>query len=177
MQRLLALGRPEPKGRSTIDLNRLVRETVEIVKGQFAAREGKHVEIVVCLGEELPTFTGKTKALQTALLALLLNAYDAIEDAGKITVSTGCSNGEVFVCVEDDGSGIPEDIMPRIFEPFFSTKDPTTAPGGNGMGLTEAAKIVGQHGGSIRVRSVAGRGSTFTVAIPARRRGAEPQNA
>ena len=166
MQRLLALGRPEPRGRSTIDLNRLVSESVEVVRGQFAGRQGKRVEMLVSLGEGLPSFTGKTKALQTALLALLLNAYDAIEDAGEIRVSTGRGEDEVFVVVEDDGCGIPEELMARIFEPFFTTKDPTTMPGASGLGLTEAARIVAQHEGSIKAWSAPGRGSRFTVSIP-----------
>jgi signal transduction histidine kinase len=166
MQRLLALGRPEPRGRSTIDLNRLVSESVEVVRGQFAGRQGTRVEMLVSLGEGLPSFTGKTKALQTALLALLLNAYDAIEDAGEIRVSTGRGEDEVFVAVEDDGCGIPEELMTRIFEPFFTTKDPTTMPGASGLGLTEAARIVAQHEGSIKAWSAPGRGSRFTVSIP-----------
>jgi signal transduction histidine kinase len=98
------------------------------------------------------------------LLNLVINARDAMNGVGAIVVSTGLDDaGRVAIEVADTGCGIPEEHLPKIFEPFFSTKGVQ----GNGLGLAAVRSIVEEHGGAIRVDSEAGRGAIFTIFLPA----------
>jgi two-component system NtrC family sensor kinase len=101
--------------------------------------------------------------LNQVVMNLIANAIDAIEDRGKIVISTRAHNGQVMVSVRDTGSGIPEAIQNRIFDPFFTTKP---VGRGTGLGLAISYQIVQAHGGAIEVRSRAGHGAEFTVCIP-----------
>ncbi|HVP70327.1 MAG TPA: ATP-binding protein, partial [Gemmatimonadaceae bacterium] len=97
------------------------------------------------------------------LVALLLNAADAMQGAGAVLVRTARSGNEALLEVQDRGSGIaPQDIA-RLFEPFYTTKPPGR---GTGLGLAICYGIVRDHGGRIEVESAVGRGSTFRVRLP-----------
>lgn len=96
---------------------------------------------------------------------ILLNAAQAIESSGEITIRTGQSENIVWVEISDTGCGIPADILPRIFEPFFTTK---SVGKGAGMGLATAYGIIKTHGGRIDVISQPGQGTTFVVRLPIR---------
>ena len=99
-------------------------------------------------------------------MALMLNALDAMEQGGQLTVRTGPSPGrpdEVVVEVEDTGVGIPRADQTKIFEPFYTTKPPGR---GTGLGLSICYGIVADHGGRIEVDSAPGRGATFRVYLP-----------
>lgn len=113
-------------------------------------------DAVVCDGDQIVQ----------ALLALLINACEAMPEGGQLTVGTRESRprrGYVELTVSDNGVGIPIAIQPRIFDPFFSTKAETK---GVGLGLAVVYGIVRRHGGTIRVDSAPGRGATFTIDIP-----------
>ena len=92
------------------------------------------------------------------------NAADAVSanGGGKVTLRTRRDGSRIAIEVEDDGVGIAADVLPRLFDPFFSTKD-----GGSGLGLALTQQIIHDHGGSIDVASTVGRGTTFTVRVPA----------
>ncbi len=94
---------------------------------------------------------------------LLLNGLDAVGDRGRIEVETAATADTVQVRVSDDGAGIPEENLGRIFEPFFSTKEPGK---GTGLGLSVALGIVEAHGGTLLVRSRPGDGATFIMSLP-----------
>ncbi len=105
------------------------------------------------------------------LLNLFLNAADAMPDGGTISVATSVIGGSrlgmpnvrsVQLQVRDNGLGIPEEDLPHIFEPFFSTKGKKSS----GLGLWVSSGIVQAHGGALQVRSVPGRGTTFTIVLP-----------
>ena len=114
-------------------------------------------------GEKLPQVVCNPQQLGQVFLNLLVNASQAIPDHGTITVKTYSESGWIKVAVSDTGAGIPEEIKNKIFEPFFTTKD---ASKGTGLGLSICADIVKNHGGTISAESQAGRGTTFTVALP-----------
>jgi two-component system NtrC family sensor kinase len=95
---------------------------------------------------------------------LLVNAGQAIAESGTITIRTRAEGGRVLVSVSDTGMGIPAENLKKIFDPFFTTKP---VGKGTGLGLHLAFGIVHEHGGEIRVDSALGRGSTFTVVLPA----------
>jgi len=130
---------------------------------------GIHVESDV--SKDLPPVRADDKLLKRALSNLIKNAVEAMPEGGTIFVSARVSHGadpeflmsdSVHIQIRDTGNGIPEESLPHIFEPFFSTKDEK----GTGLGLWVSQGIVQAHGGSIKLRSREGRGTTFSVALP-----------
>ncbi len=107
--------------------------------------------------------------LQQALVALLVNAVEAMRDAadgdGEIIVTVGASGEDLTVDIGDTGPGIPPDVLPQIFEPFYSTKDEESRVG---LGLAVVYGIVRRHGGTIDVESEIGAGSVFHLRLPRR---------
>jgi two-component system, cell cycle sensor histidine kinase and response regulator CckA len=114
----------------------------------------------------LPLVRGDTSALRQVFMNLVSNAVDAIEGRmdAAITIKTRLNHGRVQVTVEDNGIGIPDTIIEKIFEPFFTTKE---SKKGIGLGLSLCHEFLKQMGGSIRVESKPGLGTTFLVGLPA----------
>ena len=112
----------------------------------------------------LPGVLGHRGRLQQAVLNLLMNAAEALPQGGEIRLGMDREGENLRIRVTDNGVGIPKEILPRIFEPFF-----TARPGGKGtgLGLSVVRQIMDEHGGKVEVESVAGSGSTFTLLIPA----------
>ncbi len=111
---------------------------------------------------DLPPASVDVELFEKALLNLMLNAEDAMPDGGVLTLQVRAEPGWVVLDVIDTGAGIPDDVLPTLFRPFMTTK-----PEGNGLGLATAKKIVLAHGGDIAVQSEVGRGTKFTVRLPA----------
>jgi PAS domain S-box-containing protein len=151
-----------------IDLNALVEEAGGLVAKRLRERG---VQIANQLDPGLPRIRAAADQLKQVLLNLLLNAADSMPKGGTITVATQAGAGaetELFgrdavqIQVRDTGEGIPDELIAQIFEPFFSTK-----PGkGTGLGLWVSQGIVQSHGGTMRVRSRVGRGTTFMITLP-----------
>jgi signal transduction histidine kinase len=116
---------------------------------------------------EIPLVECSPSQINQVFLNLITNAAQATDDvSGQITVTTGvAAGGQVRVDVSDNGHGIPENILAKIFDPFFTTKE---VGQGTGLGLSIAYKIVQEHGGRIEVKSTVGRGTTFSVFLPAK---------
>ena len=157
---LLDLTRREPEPPATVDVNRVVLDTVEVVRPGLAQH---HLVIEVATAPDLPPVLGRANQLQQVLLNLLSNAMDATAPGGRILVATRADGPEVELEVSDTGRGIAEDQRPHIFEPFFSTK---AGGRGTGLGLFVAAQIVREHRGRIEVASAAGSGTTIRVVLP-----------
>jgi signal transduction histidine kinase len=164
ISQLLDLTRRAPEQKVPVDLNRIVRETSELVR-PVAAAAG--VSLHVDAGD-LPPLAGHGDQLQQVVLNLLTNAMDATPRGGGIEVSTRAGDGVAVLEVSDTGCGIGEADRKRIFDPFFSTKEPGR---GTGLGLFISAEIVRDHRGRIELDSVEGQGSTFRVVLPVRRDG------
>jgi two-component system, NtrC family, sensor kinase len=146
-----------------VDVGRLVRETIELVRPGIAAAD---LILRVEQPAALPPVHGHASQLQQVILNLLTNAIDATPRGGSIDVVTSAipDRGWVVIEVRDSGHGITPAHRKRVFEPFFSTK----APGrGTGLGLFVSSRIVRDHKGSIEVDSEPDRGSTFRVVLPA----------
>jgi two-component system NtrC family sensor kinase len=150
------------------DLNRLIEEAEGLIEKHL--RQNR-VRVDKDLDANLPFVIASADQIKQVLLNLLLNAQQAMPDGGTIAVSTRVSHGadpeflmsdSVHIQIRDTGKGIPEEYLPHIFEPFFSTKDEK----GTGLGLWVSQGIVQAHGGSIKLRSREGRGTTFSVALP-----------
>jgi PAS domain S-box-containing protein len=158
---LLNLARPEETVFEALDLNEAVREVLQLFEPQV--RRGA-VRLRSRLDEELPPVRGNKGKLQQVLLNLLLNARDAVGESGEIVVSTSPGRGAARLEVADDGVGISEEDLPRIFDPFFSTKGRGK---GTGLGLSITFGIVREHGGRIRAESQPGGLTRFHVELPA----------
>jgi two-component system NtrC family sensor kinase len=164
---LLDFSRQTELDRESTDVNRLVGQTVALVENQALI---KGVNINFELGQALPMITLDRNQMKSVLLNIIINALDATEPGGAIAVSTNLSvsgsnpnqKGVQIIC-SDTGCGIPPENLDKLFDPFFTTKE---VGQGTGLGLSVSYGIVERHGGTIRVQSTVGRGSTFTIWLP-----------
>jgi two-component system, NtrC family, sensor kinase len=148
-----------------ISLNKVIADTLALLEHQFKVA---HVQVQTDLYENLPPIQGSAGRLQQVFLNLFLNAKDAMAaNGGVLNIST--HNGEfVSVSVSDTGSGIAQENIHRIYDPFFTTKT-TPAEGqnrGTGLGLSVSYGIIQEHAGHIHVESRPGEGTTFTLDFP-----------
>lgn len=124
----------------------------------------RNIEINWFPAADLPPVCLDADLFEQALLNLMLNAEQAMPDGGKLTLIGRSDNERVFLDVIDTGAGIEPEALAKLFRPFHTTK-----PDGNGLGLATTRKIVVAHGGTIDVQSTPGRGTKFTIALPASR--------
>lgn len=124
--------------------------------------EAAGVELVPYLEADLPTVRLDREAFRGALMNLLLNAKQAMPDGGQLIVQTRSLGDRAAVYLTDTGVGMDDATASRMFETFYSTK-----PGGSGLGLPTTAKLIEAHGGTIAVQSELGRGTRFTIELPA----------
>lgn len=159
---LLNFGRKSDGLNYRVNLNGLLLETLELIKHQPNYGE---LEVVARLSESIPAVFGDPAALRQVFMNLMINACHAIKDGGRVEISTTHSDRDktVFVQVSDTGCGIAPDLIDRIWDPFFTTKE---VGKGIGLGLALSYNIVKRHGGEISVKSVIGSGSQFTVCLP-----------
>jgi PAS domain S-box-containing protein len=160
---LLDFSRPKGKAKGKVVLNALVEETLFLLKHH---QRFKRLTVTRALDMDMPASMGNAEQLTQLLMALMLNAVDAIDDRGRLTIRTGRNPSranEVFVEIEDNGIGIPRADQSKIFEPFYTTKPPGR---GTGLGLSICYGIVEDHRGRIEVDSQPGRGSIFRVFLP-----------
>jgi signal transduction histidine kinase len=145
-----------------VDVNRLLRETIELVRPGMSAAG---LTLRVDAGAGIPAVNGHASQLQQVILNLLTNAMDATPPGGRVEVATraDAARGQVVVEVRDTGQGMGPAERRQIFEPFFSTKEPGR---GSGLGLFISSKIVRDHRGAIEVESAPGSGSVFRVCLP-----------
>ncbi|HPC82140.1 MAG TPA: cache domain-containing protein [Thermoanaerobaculaceae bacterium] len=158
---LLDFARERPPRKEPLDVNDVVRRTVRLVRSQ---KQFDRITIEEQLSPELPEVEGDRNQLQQVLLNLALNACAAMPDGGTMRIATSVGQSRVRIEVSDTGCGIPPEVRDMIFDPFFSTKP---AGRGTGLGLSVSLGIVQQHGGTLDVESEVGRGSRFTVSLPA----------
>jgi signal transduction histidine kinase len=159
---LLAFSRIQKLETEPVDVNRLIRGMSELLKQSI----GPAISITFDLDEELPAALADMNQLELAILNLSINARDAMEDTGVLTIATRHDNdaGRVTIAVGDTGSGMSPDVIARAFDPFFTTKPPGK---GTGLGLSQVHGIVRQLGGEVTIDSKLGEGSTIRIALPA----------
>nr|HEV7954744.1 ATP-binding protein [Candidatus Acidoferrales bacterium] len=175
VKNLLLFAREARPERRSVNLNEIVERTLALRNYELRV---ENIELSQDLAPDLPSVVADPAQLQQVLLNLLVNAEQAIRQGsgeGSIRVRTRkTQRGRVSFEILDSGPGIPQEIIPRIFDPFFSTK-PSGA--GTGLGLSITCGIVKEHGGEIFVQSQLGHGAKFTVELPAAAYEAQPVNA
>jgi PAS domain S-box-containing protein len=143
----------------------LVRRAVQSVAALAQARDQR---VAIHLDADLGSIRADAAHLERAIRGLVSNAIKFSPDGGAVRVCGRRLAGQVEVAVTDEGVGIDEDDVPRLFDRFFRTSQATTAAvQGAGLGLTISRRIVEEHGGTVEVASKPGKGSTFTVRLPA----------
>jgi len=166
---LLSFARQSPGDRRLLDLNQIVEDTLLLLEKQVS-KEG--ITVRRSMAPDLPPMEGDPNALQQVVLNLLTNARDAMDDGGEIRIETGTAPGRpgwLRLVVSDNGPGIPLEHLPKIFDPFYTTK-----ADGTGLGLSISYGIVREHQGTIDVQSQPGKGTTFVLAFPALASGGRP---
>jgi signal transduction histidine kinase len=158
---LLQTARPHPPRVRKSDLNTTVEHAVMLGRQQALTRS---VEIVLQKNPSLPEVEHDSDQIHQVLLNLLLNALQAIDHNGKVSVSVKSVGSHAVVEVSDNGRGIAPEALPNIFRPFYTTKGE-----GTGLGLSLARRIVEDHQGRIDVCSTLGSGTTFSVVLPLQR--------
>jgi len=168
---LLDFSRPKARHKKAVPLNQIVEDALFLVKHH---ERFKRIRLVRRLTEGLPQVEANAEQLIQAFLAIMLNAIDAMEGEGTLTVGSALNGDrpdEVCVDFSDTGLGIPRENLSKIFEPFFTTKVPGR---GTGLGLSICYGIVAEHGGRMQVDTQPERGTTFRVLLPAARAGGRP---
>jgi len=161
---LLGFARATSAEKGLININDIVNSSLNMVRHKA---DFFNIKIVLNLDESLPPIRADASQIQQVFLNMVINAADAMEGKGTLTVATRRveENGSPFAEVEfsDTGQGIPEEDVPKLFEPFFTTKP---VGKGTGLGLAVSHGIIQDHGGRIRVRSEIGKGTSFFVRLP-----------
>ena len=162
----LSFARPSSAPMTAVRLDAILRQIVDLLTNQAESRK-----ITLDLQVEgLPVVHGSEDQLKQVFLNLVINSLEAMPYGGLLRIraettlkpgSSGSGAGHIIVIIQDTGVGIPADQLPRLFDPYF-----TTRPKGTGLGLTIVHRVIHEHQGSIRVASVPGEGTTFTVELP-----------
>ena len=145
------------------DINHVVDRVLVLTTHLFAPNR---IVLETGFGQGLPNVMVDRHMIEQVLMNLVLNAVQAMKDGGVLTIRTSVVEGICVIEVRDTGSGIPPAVLPRIFDPFFSTKSEGE---GTGLGLSVSLGIVERHGGKILVDSEVGKGTTFTLCLPVSR--------
>ena len=163
VQNLLYFSRPPAPGRSVINVNELVQRTLHL---QAYSLRKNNIAVDFSPDASLPTVSGDPHQIMQVFLNLVLNAEQAIRevrDRGTLLIRAGKKEGGIAVIFQDDGPGIPAEVIPNIFDPFYTTKRPGR---GTGLGLSICKAILREHGGNVEANSGALGGAVFTVTLP-----------
>ena len=163
IQELLEFSRDREPKKKPYNLNDIIEKSLSILENEFRLQ---HIRVEKQLIGDMENILLDENQIEQVLVNLLLNAVQAMKESGLITVQSVMDNARhnARVMITDTGCGIPEEHMPRIFEPFFSTK-----PKGTGLGLAVSYGIVQNHGGNIQVAGQPGQGTCFTIELPVHR--------
>ncbi len=164
IKNLLVFARQMPPEKSRVNLNRVVEGALDFFEGRCAEAG---VELDCSLEPNLVEIEADPAQLEQVLVNLAVNALQAMPDGGRLTVRTRAGDHDVFLIVEDTGTGMSEEVLKKLFVPFFTTKE---VGKGTGLGLPVVHGIITSHGGAIQVESEVDRGTRFEIRLPVGRR-------
>jgi len=160
-QQLLILAREKPRIKKDINIKKIIEELIEVIISN------RKIKIIKEIPENLWTIEGDEIQIKQALQNLIINAAEAMDNKGTIFIRCNNINEKdskwIKIEVEDKGPGIPKDILSKIFDPFFTTKE-----SGTGLGLAICHSVINAHDGKIEVSSKIGKGTKFTIYLPAK---------
>ena len=154
---LLQYARLAPPNLDCVDVHELLHRTIGLLRAQLPSS----VEVVMHIEPDAPCVRADVQQAQQVLWNVMLNAAQAMEGGGVLTLTMTTGDQHVAIAMSDTGKGIPEESQNRIFKPFYTTKHK-----GTGLGLSICKRIMDQHGGSISISSVEGKGTTVTLIFP-----------
>jgi two-component system NtrC family sensor kinase len=158
---LLDFSRVRTGERTQMDIAEILKSSAKLISHQ---RRGGSIQIAEEIDEPLPGLRADPGQIQQAVIALATNAIDAMPDGGTLIFRAYSRANSVIVEIEDTGIGIDAEHLPKVFEPFFTTKE---VGRGTGLGLAVCYGIITDHGGRLSVRSSLGKGSVFSILLPA----------
>lgn len=158
LQELLDYARPSKQILIQMDINVLIRSVLSFTNKYI---QEKHVEVISEYAEKIPLVYIDCDKIKQVLVNIIINAYEAMENGGTITIRTREDNGFIVSTFEDTGTGMDETQLKNIFNPYYTTK-----PNGTGLGLSISNGIIELHGGNIEVSSKKGEGSKFIIKLP-----------
>jgi len=169
---ILAQARNRADSKEPTDLVALINDTLVLLQREM---QKYRITVETDLAGGLPPILASGNQVQRLLLNLMTNARQAMGEGGTLWIRLAAEKSgdtqsptAVELTVRDSGSGIPEDVLPRIFDPYFSTKSgpDESGKGGTGIGLAACKEIIDEHGGRVRVESLIGRGTAFIIRLP-----------
>ncbi len=157
----LRLAGPSELDLEQVEVHKIISHVCELLRPEAAARG---IGISTNVPESLPQLLADPVRLTQALMNLVINAVQAVEREGRISVSASAEDGSIVITVRDNGPGIPLEKLASIFDPYFTTKAE-----GNGLGLWIAQQIVAAHGGRVQAQNAPDRGAVFSMSLPLER--------
>jgi PAS domain S-box-containing protein len=156
--------RVDDKDFAQVEVNELIKNALEFTSVRWKDEaEAKGIPITIKQKfSSLPSIVGSASELREVFTNLIHNGLDAMPQGGTISIKTFAEDNTIVIQIEDDGSGIPEEIQKRIFDPFFTTKGVQST----GLGMSISYGIISRHKGTIEVESTEGVGTTFTIKLP-----------
>ncbi len=160
VNQLLDIHRGNIVAEEEIQVNEIIETTLKLFKNQL---EIENIQCVVKLTKKNPSIKGNIRDFYMIFMNLLMNAQDAIDDYGTISVTTRTAKNEVRIIIEDSGCGISDEDIVHIFEPFYTTKSDKL---GTGLGLSTSKEVIESFNGKIEVSSSPGKGTVFSLTFP-----------
>lgn len=161
IKKLLGFVRQQPHKINFQNLNELILNVYRLLEYKL---KQKKADVQLQLSEDIPLIKADAQLIQEVIMNLLINSYDAIPQNGKIVISSGYyTNNTVFFSITDNGPGIAQTEIEKLFDPFYTTKDPGK---GTGLGLWVSLNIIENHSGKILVKSTPNNETIFTVILP-----------
>lgn len=155
---LLSYARPTPPVFEHVNLNDIVQRTCTMLSKQINDRQ---ITVQMNLADDVGMIQADKKQLQQVIWNIMLNAVQAMEGPGILSLFSGKENGAVKVVIKDTGQGIPPECLHEVFKPFFTTKHK-----GTGLGMTITKRIIEQHGGTILIASEVAKGTSVSILLP-----------
>ena len=161
IKKLLGFARQQTQITDSLNINELIENVYKLLEYKF---KQKQVVVTQNLLEDIPAISGDNQLIQEVIMNILINAYDAISEKGEIEIMSGIKDEKhIFFSIRDNGIGLKENELDKIFDPFYTTKDPGE---GTGLGLWVSLGIVENHNGQIKVNSIPNKETIFTVILP-----------
>ena len=157
VHRLLEFAKPSPPELASVDISQTLKETLDFIQGTLLKKQIQ-VETHFAEADEVKADESQLKQV---FLNVLLNSVEAMDQSGRISISTARENGHLEVSIADTGPGIAPKDLQRVFDPFYTTK-----PAGTGLGLSVVHSIIRQHGGRVNIHSQLGEGTTVRIDLP-----------